>query len=123
MTTLMQTKVFSVTFPIRLNAIRKLRGLTQEGLGKLAELTKLQIHRYERGASQPTLDTLKRLATALNVSIDELAFEEKERGPDEELRLQFEAIQNFTPEEKQVTKTVLEGLILKHDANRFNRAS
>jgi len=123
MTSIMQTKVFSVAFPERLMAARKARGLTQEGLGDLAGLTKLQIHRYERGSSQPTLDALKRLATALNLSIDELVFEEGERGPDDELRLQFEAIQHFTPEEKQIAKTVLEGLILKHDANRFNRAS
>jgi transcriptional regulator with XRE-family HTH domain len=123
MTTIMQTRAFSVSFPIRLIALRKLRGLTQERLGELANLTKLQIHRYERGTSQPTLDALRRLATALNASIDQLAFEDSERGPDEELRLQFEAIQQFTPEEKQVAKNVLEGLILKHDANRFNRAS
>jgi len=32
-------------------------------------------------------------------------------------------VQQFTPEEKQVAKTVLEGLILKHDATRFNRVS
>lgn len=123
MTNIMQTRAFSVSFPIRLIALRKLRGLTQERLGELANLTKLQIHRYERGTSQPTLDALRRLATALNTSIDQLAFEDSERGPDEELRLQFEAIQQFTPEEKQVAKNVLEGLILKHDANRFNRAS
>lgn len=62
-------------------------------------------------------------AIALSVSADVLLFDKDERGPDDDRRLQFEAVQHFTPEEKQVTKTVLEGLILKHDANRFNRAS
>lgn len=50
-----------------------------------------------------------------------LLFTKEERGPDEDLRLQFEAVQQFTQEEKQVAKIALEGLILKHDSNRFNR--
>jgi transcriptional regulator with XRE-family HTH domain len=92
MTNFLQTKVLSVAFPDRLIATRKARGLTQEGLGDLASLTKLQIHRYERGTSQPTLDALKRMAVALNVSIDELVFEEQERKPEGELLLLFEGV-------------------------------
>jgi hypothetical protein len=52
-----------------------------------------------------------------------LVFDEDERGPSDDLKLQFEALSQFTPEEKQVAKAVIEGLILKHDSQRFNRAS
>jgi len=52
-----------------------------------------------------------------------LIFDENERGPDDELRLQFEALRGFSPEEKQVAKTLLESLILKHDASRFQRTA
>lgn len=52
------------------------------------------------------------------------AYQDKdERGPDDELRLQFEALQQFSPKEKEVAKSVLESLILKHDSNRFNQVS
>ncbi len=47
-----------------------------------------------------------------------LVFDTDERGPDEDLRLQFEALQRLTPEEKKIAKTVLEGLLLTHDAKR-----
>lgn len=50
---------------------------------------------------------------------DELLFEKDERGPDEELRLQFEAVSRLDPEEKHVVKEVVEGLIIKHDAKRW----
>jgi plasmid stabilization system protein ParE len=87
----------------------------------LAVIHKRQHFRhYESGASQPTLDAIRRLALALGVTTDELIFDEDERGPDEELRLQFEALTRFTQEEKKITKAVLESLILKHDANRFS---
>lgn len=54
--------------------------------------------------------------------LDNMVFEEEERGPPDELRLQFEAISEFTPEEKEVARTVLESLILRHTANRFSRS-
>ncbi len=42
-----------------------------------------------------------------------------ERGPDDDLRLQFEATQRLTDEEKTTVKRVLEGLLLAHEAKRW----
>lgn len=100
-------------------ATRKARGLTQEGLGKLAELSKLQIHRYEKGSSQPTLEALKRLAVALNISIDELVFEERERKPEGELLMLFEGVARLDSNEQQLIKELIESVMLKHDAKRY----
>ena len=107
-------------FVKRLTALRKQRGLTQQALADDIELHVNQIKRYEAGTSQPTLDVIKHMAIALGVTTDALIFDNEERSPDDDLRLQFEAIRGFTDEEKQVTKTVLEGLILKYDAKRFS---
>ena len=65
------------------------------------------------------MSALKRLALALGVTTDELVLEEEERVPDDELRLQFEALPRFSPEEKRTAKEVLDGLILKHEARRW----
>jgi transcriptional regulator with XRE-family HTH domain len=108
-------------FPERLAALRKAKALTQQSLADRIGLHISQIRRYEAGDSQPTLDVIRKLAIAFSVSADVLVFEEGERGPDPELRLQFEAVSQFTPEEKAVAQTVLESLILRHDASRFSR--
>jgi len=55
----------------------------------------------------------------LHVSLDELVFEEGERGPDEDLRLQFEAISRMPPEEKRIVKALLEGMIIKHQTRQM----
>ncbi|MGH9933457.1 MAG: hypothetical protein ACREA9_30100 [Pyrinomonadaceae bacterium] len=73
--------------------------------------------------AQPTLDVIRRLAVALQVSADVLIFGADERGPDGDLRLQFEAISKFAPEEKKVIKALLEGMILKHEAKRWSSAA
>jgi transcriptional regulator with XRE-family HTH domain len=80
----------------------------------------VQLRRYEGGTSQPTLDVIRRLATALSVSADLLLFGKNERGPDEDLRLQFEAVSRFDADEKQVVCSLLEGMILKHEARRWS---
>lgn len=110
-------------FPERLAALRKAKGLTQQALADLVDLHVMQIHRYEAGTSQPTLDVIRRLAVALSISADALVFGEGARGPDEDLRLQFEAMQSFSADEKKVARAVLESLILKHQARKWASAS
>ena len=106
-------------FAKRLAALRKEKNLSQQALADKIGMHVIQIRRYEAGKSQPTLDVIRNLAIALGVTADHLIFEKDERNPDEELRLQFEMMIQFSPEEKKVAKAVLEGLILKHVAKKW----
>jgi transcriptional regulator with XRE-family HTH domain len=112
-----------MAFTDRLARLRKDKSLTQKELAEMVGLNQAQIHRYEKGAAEPSMSALKRLALALGVTTDELVFEDDERGPDDELRLQFEAISRFSPDEKKTAKEVLDGLILKHEARRWASSS
>lgn len=109
-----QLEFWQMEFPERLAALRKARGFTQQTLADKVSVHVLQIRRYEGGASQPTLEVLRKLAVALSVSADELVFDRDERGPDEDLRLQFEALSALSPEEKNVAKAVLDAMIVKN---------
>ena len=66
------------------------------------------------------MEALIRLAKALHVGLDDLVFAENERGPSDDLALQFEAVSQFSDEEKQTVRDLLEGLILKHTARRWD---
>lgn len=112
-----------MAFSERLVQLRKQRGLTQQALADLAEVHLTQIQRYEAGTAQPTLDVMKKLAIALTASTDWLLFETNERGPDDDLRSQFEAIRQFDAEERKTALEVLDGLILKHQAKRMVQRS
>lgn len=98
----------------RLIALRKERGLTQQALAGLVEMHISQIRRYESGQSQPTLGAIRKLAVALSVSADMLLFAQDERGPDDDLRLQFEAASRLDPEEKNVIRSVIESIVLRN---------
>ena len=111
--------LLDMDFPQRLAALRKERALTQQALADHVGVHVSQIRRYEAGESTPTLDVLRKLAIALSVSADTLVFDKDERGPDDDLRLQFEATQRLSDDEKQTVKRVLEGLLLAHEAKRW----
>ena len=109
----------AMAFPERLSTLRKQRALTQQALADAIGLHVTQLRRYEAGKAQPTLDVLRKLAVALRVTSDVLVFDREERGPDDELRLQFEAISKLDPEEKKVVRSVLESILIKNDAKRW----
>jgi transcriptional regulator with XRE-family HTH domain len=107
-----------MNFPERLNTLRKERGFTQQSLADSVDIHVSQIRRYESGQTQPTLEVIRKLAISLGTSADLLVFNDAERNPREELKLQFEALDQFDDDEIKVAKSVLESLILKHNAKR-----
>jgi transcriptional regulator with XRE-family HTH domain len=108
-----------MAFAERLATFRKKKGFTQKALADAVQMSLIQINRYEGGNSLPNIEAIRKLSVALGVTADELIFDEGERGPDDALRIQFEAISRFDPDEKKTAKDVLDGLILKHEARRW----
>lgn len=55
---------------LRLKEIRKQHGLTQTELGNMIGVTKSTMSLYESGYHEPDLETIKKLADILHVSVD-----------------------------------------------------
>ena len=56
----------------RIKAAREKKGLTQEALSEILDLSPMHMSVIERGAKPTKLDTFVRIANALDVSADEL---------------------------------------------------
>ncbi|HED51979.1 MAG TPA: XRE family transcriptional regulator [Gammaproteobacteria bacterium] len=108
-----------MNFPKRLLEIRKQQGFTQQSLADAVSMHVNQIKKYEAGTAQPTLGAMIKLAQTLHVSLDALVFEEGDRGPDDDLRLQFEAISRMSDEDKKIIKALLDGMIIKHQTQQM----
>lgn len=109
-----------MSFSAKLIQIRKSQGLTQKALSDSADLHINQIRRYEAGTSEPTLGVLIKLAKFLHVSIDELVFDEGDRGPNDKMKLMFEAINNLSESEQNIIQELLEGMIVKYESRKWN---
>jgi len=105
----------------RLVSLRKERGLTQHAVAEMVSMHISQIRRYESGHSQPTLDAIRKRAVALSVSADMLLFKKDERGPDEDLKLQSEAVCRLDEEEKRAIRSVTESIILRNTVKEAAR--
>jgi len=109
----------AMIFPEKLVEIRKQRGFTQQAMADKIGIHVSQIKRYEAGTAQPTLEIFYKIVLALNVSADSMLFKKNQRGPDEDLKLYFEAVSKLTAKEKNTIKELIEGMLIKHDANRW----
>ncbi|MBI6547187.1 helix-turn-helix transcriptional regulator [Xenorhabdus sp. VLS] len=110
----------SMSIANRLIALRKKKGLSQQAFADAIGIHVTQVKRYEGGVSLPSLEAIKKIAQTLRVTTDSLIFEDKELQPDSDLALQFQAISNMQPEQRQVIKEVLEGMIIKYEAERWS---
>ena len=114
-----ETPIAAAHFSMRLIQIRRQANMTQQALADAAKIHVNQIRRYEAGAAQPTLDALVGLARALYVSLDQLVFEEGERGPSDDLRLQFEAVSHMPDDDRRIIKALLDGMIMKYQTKQM----
>lgn len=112
-------ELLSMDFSERLVQLRKARKLTQQALADLAGVHLTQIQRYEAAQTQPTIEVMKKLAIGLSASADLLLFDQEERGPDDTLRLHFEAVRQFDDDDRHIIEGLLQAMILKHQNKRF----
>jgi len=109
----------SMKLSARLIALRKERGLSQQAMADAIGIHVNSLKKYEAGQAQPSLDALRKIATTLHTSTDFLLFDDHERGPSDDLRLQFEAVSQFPEEERKIVKALLEGMIIKYQTKQL----
>jgi len=56
----------------RLKDVRERRGLSQADLGQIADMSNMQVYRYENRKSEPSPDIVVRLSRALDITSDYL---------------------------------------------------
>lgn len=59
----------------RIRTARKQRGITQEKLGEICSISTAHIGHIERGTRIPSIETLFRISTELNISLDHMFFD------------------------------------------------
>ncbi|WP_432663729.1 helix-turn-helix transcriptional regulator [Wukongibacter baidiensis] len=59
-----------MNFGKKLRELRERKGLTQEELGNILNLTKANISKYENGKLEPNLETLKKVSDLFQVSAE-----------------------------------------------------
>lgn len=66
-----------MTIGEKIKFLRQKKGLTQKQLGDLCGMADSAIRRYESGRANPKIETLEKIAIALDISIDDLSIQKK----------------------------------------------
>ena len=109
-----------MSFSKRFIQLRKERKLTQQQMADTVGIHITQVKRYEAGQAQPSVELLKKIATAFNVTTDWLIFSEDERELPNDLQLKFEAVSQMSADDQQVIQSMIDGMILKHTASQLS---
>ncbi len=106
-------------FGTRLHTLRKERKLRQEDMAKQLGIARTTYAMYEQGNREPDYNTLIKLATFFEVSIDYLLGTTEIRQvtdlQDPELYQWFEDIINATPQKREELKKFWEFIIQRED--------
>lgn len=98
----------------RVARLRKVRSITQAQLAEALGVSQQTVQAYEVGRRRIPVSTLRLLAKALSVSLDEL-MAEGERAPVPQLQRQLERIRALPRRKQQEMMDVIETMLAKQD--------
>lgn len=100
-------------FGVRLSQYREQRKLSMAELARQIGIDYMQVHRYEKGQSVPSLETAVRLATVLQLPLDVLATGKEAPPPIRNPRLlqQIQELDTLPQERQELASGILEAVI------------
>jgi len=109
---------YKVTLGDRITELRKAKGWSQSDLAKKIGVSYTQMSRYEIKGVQPPANTLKKMADVFDTTVDYLISGDKDEKvkaslKDAELLQQFKAVEQFTDDDKNVIKKLIDAFIVK----------
>jgi len=112
-----------VSFGENLKKIRAEKNISQGELAEMLGVHATHISRYERDLTQPTLDVIKKLTDALNISADVLIFgnieeQAKNKINDNELLNLYSKTQLLNKEDVNCIKTFLSAFVFKSNIQK-----
>lgn len=100
------------SFGKQLQKYRERAGYSQEALAEKIECSTIFISYIERGEKSPSLDTLVKLANALDISIDILLGKDLKNYSSEKLKQIGEQLKKLPVSEQQKLLDMMEALVL-----------
>lgn len=82
--------------------LRKQKGMNQHELGREMDVSAVSVSKWERGQTQPDIETLQKMADLFDTSIDEICghHTKQDEGSDN-MSVMHRAFRQLTPEEQE----------------------
>ncbi len=90
---------------------RKAKGWTQEQLAQLVDLTPRSIMYIEKRSQHTSLDVFYRIATVLDISVDEFFYPDKHNGENERRKHIDRMLNSMSERELTIMEAAAEGIV------------
>jgi|ABPW01.1.fsa_nt_gi transcriptional regulator with XRE-family HTH domain len=110
-----------MSFGNKLSELRKLKNINREELGKLVGTSGAMIGKYERNEINPSVEIGKRIADALNVTLDYLVGTSATAIKDKKLVHRIELVQKLEGDDQDRIIYVLDALIKEAQNKIFQK--
>jgi transcriptional regulator with XRE-family HTH domain len=108
----------------RIAYLRKVKGLRQKDFAKLVGVHPAHVSRWERGHMSPSSDALSKIASALEMTVDELvSAQESFELQDPQLLRSFHQAQELPQEDKAIVVRLVEALSTKQRMEKVLQGS
>jgi transcriptional regulator with XRE-family HTH domain len=112
--------IFMTSFGDNLKRIRNLRNISQGELAQKVDMHATHISRYERNVTAPSIEILKKLAEALEVTVDELIYGSHDNKlensiRDNELIRLFKKVQILNEKQQETVKDFLNAFLFQKE--------
>ncbi|MHA7060249.1 helix-turn-helix domain-containing protein [Aquimarina sp. M1] len=105
-------------FGDRITLVRKQKKISQSELGKLANVSGDIVGKYERNEMKPSIETARRLANALNVTLDYLVGDSDTTVFDKDITKRIEDIIDMGSEDKNALFKIIDAYIRDFKAKK-----
>jgi len=110
-------------FGDNLKSIRETKGFTQNELAEAVSIHVVQLSKYERNLASPSVEVVKRISEALEVTADELIYGDakqsaKTKLKDYELLNLFDKVQTLKKDDVHCIKSLISAYVLKTDLQK-----
>lgn len=102
----------------RITLVRKQKKISQSELGKLANVSGDIVGKYERNEMKPSIETARRLANALNVTLDYLVGDSDTTVFDKDITKRIEDIIDMGSEDKNALFKIIDAYIRDFKAKK-----
>jgi transcriptional regulator with XRE-family HTH domain len=105
-------------FGDRITLVRKQKKLSQSELGKLADVSGDIVGKYERNEMKPSIETARRLANALNVTLDYLVGDSDTSVFDKNITKRIEDISTMKNEDQNALFKIIDAYVRDYKAKK-----
>lgn len=105
----------------KIKEIRNQKGIKREDLAKLIDTSPAIIGRYERNERTPSIEVAKKIAQALDVSLDYLTGDSSVLVQDKKMVFRLEELQKVNPADKDRILYILDVMIKDAQSNTLQQ--